>query len=574
MMSDDDSDFPETFFTEGVAADDDDDDAENETSSAASGSSDDSNKVEQDMLESIFGKSVDDNRNDKYDQDDGNEGGDEEDFDRKPSAREAAIVVESDVKELDRKPSAIATAEGVANGSPESFSPGYTSSTKAMSLPPNVREAGRKARLRLEEEKSKRKEIVRINDKAEELLAEKISSTGGGTKRKKSEGNTLTAFSTRSAVAARKKRKRSTKAKAATKISAYFDDQESDGAIRIDSWMPDTSVVGMEGRSNLVRVHGLPYGCKPEELRRFFTGLSPVRVLILAPYDRHIDGWDCSDSGTADTSTSAISRKTRKRQRGAAPASGSTPRGPFVKRYSSVFRVFVQFETAPSAQLALKRSGESIFTTNAILLDNSNDSDSSSGGTDEATKEQEKKKVAAAVFISPISKAQASFLKKRQVAIDGVKGEPLHETVEAVVVQLPRFVTRALWALALINLRISLPRNPDKGEDSDCCDTDARKVADAFSILEKRMDTSFPEGPDAYRALAIGYNSLCDLYDSIEGEAKLEMSILRHDPTLLEDPVCRLTDAALEMIANEAERIDLVLRHARENIGVENNRNI
>ena len=560
-MSGDDNDIPETFFTEGVA--DDDDDAENETSSAASGSSDDANEVEQDMLASIFGQSVDDNRNDKYDQDNGNEGGDEEDFDRKPSAREAAVV-ESDVNELDRKPSAIATAAGVANDSPETSSPGYTSSTKAMSLPPNVREAGRKARLRLEEEKSKRKEIVRINDKAEALLAEKISSTGGGTKRKKSAGNTLTALSTRSAVAAGKKRKRATKAKAAAK--------EDYGGIRIDSWMPDTSAVSMEGRSNLVRVHGLPYGCKPEELRRFFTGLSPVRVLVLAPYDRQIDGWDCSDSGTADTSTSASSRKTRKRQRGATPASGSTPRGPFVKRYSSVFRVFVQFESAPSAQLALKRSGESIFTTNAILLDDSNDSDSSSGGIYEATKEQEKKKVGAAVFISPISKAQASFLKKRQVAIDGVKGDPLHETVEAVVVQLPRFVTRTLWALSLINLRISQRRNADKGKDSDCYDTDARKVADAFSILEKRMDTSFPECPDAYRALAIGYNSLCDLYDSIEGKAKLEMTILRQDPTLLEDPVCRLTDAALEMIANEAERIDLVLRHARESIVVEDNK--
>lgn len=566
-MSDDDDDIPGSFFSQGFDHDDED-----KASSEASRSSDDSDgaeddadQIEQDMLASIFGHSAKDEDKDV-----------EEDLDRKPSsAREkAAEHHASDEEELDRKSSAtdvgLAAADLKPDDSPEESSPIYnTSSTKAMSLPPDVREAGRKARLRLKEEKSKRKEIVRIHDKAEELLAEKMcTSAVGGTKRTKTGGIASTAALS-SAVAAGKKRRRVIKARS----PAALDDQEDNGGVRIDSWMPDASSVSEEGRSNLVRVHGIPFGCKPEELRRFFAGLSPSRVLVLIPYDRRIDGWDCSDIGMGATSASVNRGETRKRTRGPTASTASTPRGPFVKRYSPVFRIFVQFESAPSAQLALKRSGESIFTTNAALLEESDDSDSFSNRADEAGKAKEKEKaknkVGAAVFVSPVSKVQASFLKKGQVAIDGVKGEPLHVTLEAVLEQLPRFVKRTLWALAWINLRISQPRNPDSDDDKDCDDTDARKVADAFAILEKRMATSFPECPDTYRSLAIAYNSLCDLYDSIEGKAQLEMAVLKHDPNLLEDPMCRLTDAALEMIANEAGRIDLVLRHARENIVVE-----
>ena len=44
------------------------------------------------------------------------------------------------------------------------------------------------------------------------------------------------------------------------------------------------------------------------------------------------------------------------------------------------------------------------------------------------------------------------------------------------------------------------------------------------------------------------------------------MALLRHDPTLFEDPVCRLTDAALDLISSESERIDLTLRWARETL--------
>lgn len=551
-MADDGDIIPESFLT-GL---DDVEEEEDASSAAASISSDeiddgndDASKVEQDMLESIFGPTVDDNGKDDDDDDDS------DDDDRKPSASAAAAA----------EPKKQAAA---ANGS----SGPKKSSTKALSLAPDVREAGRKARLRLEEERSKRKEIVRIEDKAEEeLLVQKISSTDG----KKKKGGII------SAASSSRKRKRtatkSTRTGRTAKLKSpptIFDDQEEEGgsSTRIDSWMPDTSSVSMEGRSNVVRVHGLPFGCKSEEVRRFFTGLSPVRVLMLVPYNHRIDGWDCSDSGAGAAEAAAMtsSDTTRKRRRGATPAStsASAPVGPFIKRYSSTFRVFVQLDSAPSAELALKRSGEAVFTTNATLLDDADEGDTASS-TEEATKE--KKKIGAAVFISPVPKAQASFLKKRQIAIDGVKGEPLHIPVDIVEKQLPRFVKRALWALAWSSLRINQQIQPDNDgddngddDDDDDKDADARKVADAFAILEKRKDTSFPECPDTYRTLAIAYNSLCDLYDSIEQNSPLDMVMLPHDPTLLEDPICRLNDSALELISNEAERVDLVLRFARD----------
>ena len=177
------------------------------------------------------------------------------------------------------------------------------------------------------------------------------------------------------------------------------------------------------------------------------------------------------------------------------------------------------------------------------------------------------KKISAAVFISPVAKIHATVLKKKLLGIDGVKGKALHEVVDDVEDHLPRFVRRTIWALAWMKLRPNQPivvePDDDNNEDGDGA-VDTQKVADAFAILERRKIISRPNDANSYRLLASAYNSLCDLYASIEDQSAVNMALFRHDPTLMEDSVCRLTDAALDLISTEAERIDLILRWARE----------
>ncbi len=531
-MNRQDAAIPDSFFDfDDDNGDEADEASEDDDSSSDDDEGDDASKVENAMLESIFGDV--------------------------PLAASASDNSEGEKKMPATRTAAKKGSNGSSTATRNTHPP---KSSKAMSLEADVREAGRKARMRLAEERSKRKEIRRIDDDAEgqDLLMQKVPRAAGtsGDAHKKSKGTSNNGRILWTEPA-RKKRRRPTNAATSAIETTTQGDGQSDTIV--DPWLPDSSSVDFEGRSNLVRVHGLPYGCKPEEIRRFFTGLNFVKAFVLASYHHHIDGWDCID--TEELLVAATSNG-KKRQKGSS-------RRPIVKRYSSNFRVFVQFESTPGADQALKRSGETIMTSNGIVLAEKNHA--SENDTDDGEDEDEengnvkpKKKIRAAVCISPVAKSHATFLKKRLLAIDGVKGKALHEVVDGVEERLPRFVRRTIWAFAGMKLRQAI--QADTSSDDDDFGGDVSKVSDAFAILERRKNTSRPKDAGSYRSLAIAYNSLCELYASIEDKSAANMALLRHDPTLFEDPVCRLTDAALDLISSESERIDLTLRWARETL--------
>ena len=540
----DDQTIPDSFFDIASEASGQSDDED-------STSSDDGNasEVENDMLESIFGdvpRTV----------------GVSSASDAATAAADAATTGANDDgkdSDADADASDKSEDEGKVAATPTSNRKGANSahaqpkSAKARSLTPDVREAGRKARMRLEAERSKRKEIRRIDDDAEgqDLLMQKIPGAAGANagahKKSKSRSNKGILLT----EPARKKRRRPTKAAALVVDDTTKQDEQNDTID--DLWLPDSSSVNMEGRSNLVRVHGLPYGCKPEEIRRFFKGLNTLKISVLASYRHKIDGWDCVDfEGEQELASDKGKRRRADVVR------------PKVKRYPSNFRVFVQFESTPAAEQALKRSGETIASHNSSSeIDTDGDESKEMKDNDVG---KAKKKTNAAVFISPVAKIHATFLKKRLLAIDGVKGKALHEVVDDVEERLPRFVRRTLWSLAWMKLRPNQAVKPIDDDDDDDDDDECHKVADAFAILERRKCISRPKDANSYRMIAIAYNSLCNLYASIEDQSAVNMALLKHDPTLIEDSACRLTDAALDLISTEAERIDLILRWARETL--------
>jgi hypothetical protein len=172
-----------------------------------------------------------------------------------------------------------------------------------------VKELGRKARKRLEEERSKRREIVRLDN--EGLISPER------------EGEVHTPALPMKAPVVNRKRVRSGRTT-----------RDEDASRNADSWMPDTSnVVSLSEyeRSTVVRIYGLPKGTTPEMLRKFFLGLTAERIFVLPSLDSRIETWDAKEDNQ---------------------------QSPTVPRLSERCRIFVKFDSHPVAELAAKRTGE------------------------------------------------------------------------------------------------------------------------------------------------------------------------------------------------------------------------
>ena len=211
-----------------------------------------------------------------------------------------------------------------------------------------IKDLGKKAKARLQEEKSKRPEIVvlhenetttTINDDDPPAAGifvptpKPIAKTTKPRKRKTSSSNTATSSSSKSKTQRRR---------------------DNDN---IDDWMPDIShLAAFETEkdpqwSNIVQLHGVPTDCTMESIKRFFKGLQPERVLVLVPNRCRIDRLD---------STEPAHSSNKKRRRSI-----------LVERHDPTeLRVFCKFATAPTAALAKERSGETL-----MLLEKSDEND-------------------------------------------------------------------------------------------------------------------------------------------------------------------------------------------------------
>jgi hypothetical protein len=210
---------------------------------------------------------------------------------------------------------------------PSSSESGHQST---MKLSKELKSLGNKARARLEEEKSKRPEIQRL----EQIPAVNPQATG----RYKT---VKTAFSTnvasRNVTAAPSSRKR--------KLATSLSQAKLSTRARGSSWAPDISHITLparDDRSFSVRLHGLPVDCTIEHVMRFFTGLKPDSVSILLPNDVHIHQLDAMDRSPMDE---------------------------FETLESSRVRVVADFSSPAAALLASERSGETIRMPSSATQD-------------------------------------------------------------------------------------------------------------------------------------------------------------------------------------------------------------
>ena len=218
----------------------------------------------------------------------------------------------------------------------------------------NLKRIGAQTRKLLDEERKKRKEIVRLDDDELPLPPEAIAKEAAT----KTAAESLDVSETKAASKPKKprvaKRKRNDPS--------------------IDSYMPNTDnliakAIGKEDKSYMIRLHGLPIGIRTNDIRKFFHGLNPT-IFVLPTFDGYIDGWDAGDFDC------------RKHK---------------VARYSETFRVYAKFQSVLVADAAMERLGESI-------------------GFDVDRNGCEAGVVGAAISLSPVSKHVAKFLDKYLVS--------------------------------------------------------------------------------------------------------------------------------------------------------------
>lgn len=304
----------------------------------------------------------------------------------------------------------------------------------------DLKKIGEKTRRLLEEENKKRKEIVLLD------------------------GDECILPPTKEVKEPPHQKEKATTKKRATKPTRKRRRTAADP--NVDGWSPDTcDFVRDEGskddHSNVVRLHGLPIGVKPEHIRKFFQGLDPSLIFVLPSNATRIEGWDAQYDSTNDAAA--------------------------VRRCPNVFRVFVKFQSVLVADAAIERSGEwiGLDKENAICH-----KDGMKG---------------AAISVSPVPKRVASYLQKN-MAIHCKVGVHVADTMAGIEKLLGDVIDMA-WIMTSKKLNIIYS-------------TSKKELA----ALVGKAHTN-PANFSEYKSSVTRYNDLIDLHEKIETDLGLAVTL-------------------------------------------------
>jgi len=404
-----------------------------------------------------------------------------------------------------------------------------------------VKNLGRKARSRLRDELSKRPEIQRLNSMPEP--------PAGGVVTKK---NTETLFvkpvivKKKSTVSRRKKRRisqRSQDRDDTSSITITFGNHANDTALfddrMVDRWMPTISHLlsgAEESKSNVVQLHGLPVGTTPTQIRRFFGGLDPRRILVLLPLS--IASSDRMEITELDACYDTPPRKG----------------GFFVQRYEQL-RVLVKFHAAPTAALAAQRSGE---VMQVPVLEQSS-SETNEGKEHDDDEDRATTAKGASVRVTLLSKARGTHLVKK-LAVDGVPGEALDQTLRDITSKLDPMVPIILWDAAIHDLSLNVTTTKGSSTTSPPAISAAMHQF-STSPLQFAKGWTRPRNPrskqtEIIQQLQQYQTKLSHQVDRLE-QQQLQTVLPGMDPTLLQsDKVLNLTWNALDVLRHEMDRVD------------------
>lgn len=417
----------------------------------------------------------------------------------------------------------------------ESVEGAVAEATTAIQKEELVKTLGRHARQRLDEERGKRREIQRLpeDDAAGAVAAAKANARGRGTlvvepllKKKK-----------KKPTAPRKRKGRFDHFDKNTEDVENLGQEEE---TRVDRWMPDVSHLNCNTlqelnttttyiTSTVVQLHGLPVGTTSALIRRFFSGLDLRRILLLLP-----------------NTTKGMSESTSIPELDACYDKPPRKGGLRVDRCD--LRVLVVFESAPTASLAVQRSGEVIQVLNSY-----------------DTRQQDEKEKGACVAVTPLNKAVANYLVK-YLAVDAVPGVPLEQTVQEIHTKLDAMVSTILWDAAIHELHWNASAlSQSQSHSSTGCPlllrprhwTRARNPRDKESQYELNQ-----QWQDYRTALAQQVDRLLLLLVKEGHPAAAGQRLLLHDPALLMaannngNPCWKLTLRCVDVLRREMERVD------------------
>lgn len=423
--------------------------------------------------------------------------------------------------------------DGGNSGNKKSTPHGKFGGNDAASSPSNqqVKDLGRKARASLEQARSKRPEIVRLT--GDNVPPPENKKRLPPVQLKQQQSSSYDADRPRN-----NKRRRSSDAR--TRVP---ETQRYGEARQIDPWVPDVSHLPTadsftkKTQSSVVRLHGLPLGTTANQIRRFFSGLNPQRVVVLLSHPVLLSEWDAMD--VARDSDAAKKKHSKK---------GALGQGGYhCNRHEAGFRVLVKFQSAPAAELAAKRSGEILqFSTS-----------SSSFPRSTPTSADNQKLQGAAIIVTRLHKLAAKYLfKQHQLQLLGLDGEPGNVALKSILSkaeeEVDPVVSKILWTKTIRDLDLSVttvtvvggglfPLYIKIGDPS--------KLADYTKVAEHR------------NKLLSEYKRLCVQQIPL---ASNEMFFHCGDGELCKnDPVVRLTIAATKGLLYEIQHLDDLLLQAR-----------
>jgi hypothetical protein len=280
-----------------------------------------------------------------------------------------------------------------------------------------IKDLGKKAKARLDEERKKRPEIVRLDN----LLPPPPPPGTGKRKRvslvQTTQDDASVGFPSSSTSKAKKSRVvKHSGQKQAPKLASASSLSSSRG---VDTWTEDVSPIlewyskdrcsnssrssiggRSGGRSTVVRLHGIPVDCTADQIRRYFSGLDPERVFLVPTNDVYIDNLD----GIAPAR-----RPTGRRRMGGPPQEDPVPQ---VERYPNTFRAFVKFASSATAALARERSGEPVMLQDQQQQNQEDDPSGKEGASSSFSTIK-----GATIAVTQLRKGMASVLHNAMVSL-------------------------------------------------------------------------------------------------------------------------------------------------------------
>lgn len=292
---------------------------------------------------------------------------------------------------------------------------------------------------------------------------------------------------------------------------------------------PDISqmlILPKDIQSSYIQLHGIPIGCTFENIRKFFTGLIPERILVLLSNRVYIPSLDSSSYDNLSSSNLQN-----------------------LVHANNDVRVLVKFDSVSAAGLAADRSGETISSKDVSRLrfkcSDHQDGEKPHDFGEVATHLND----TFSIGVTKMSKYMASSLSR--LSFDALPGVPLHDCVSDVESKLNPKVREILWASVEKAFQVTLESEIKS----------ANFLIEAASCEDNTLDEMNLITLAEYKKHSIHYNRLLrvqeDLMTSMQHEKEHTNAVASIDP------IARLTANAFMVIEDEINRIDSLLYQYR-----------